>query len=211
MINNEISVVTVDMDGLLFHGWKEFKNVIFPKTYVPFPIVDALLNISEEMKSFKLGVMTEDAYWELFRKKTRCYIQLQEIYQIFKDTYTLDSKVVEYIKSLKDEGYRTAIVSNNFPTRVNALDKYFDFKELMDAYIFSYEVGAMKPDKKIYQALVDQLNVEPGQVIMADDNLDKLAGARELGIHTVHYKGDFDSWVESMELAGVTVNNKIPL
>ena len=77
----------------------------------------------------------------------------------------------------------------------------------LDAYGFSYEIGAMKPDPIIYRSVCRDLGVQPGQqlggdrVVMVGDSIrcDR-DGARAAGLAGFHLsrtgRGDFSNLIE---------------
>lgn len=77
----------------------------------------------------------------------------------------------------------------------------------LDAYGFSYEIGAMKPNPTIYQLVCRDLGVQPGQhlwgdrVVMIGDSIKcDRDGARAAGIAGFHLsrqgRGDYESLLE---------------
>jgi HAD superfamily hydrolase (TIGR01549 family) len=61
------------------------------------------------------------------------------------------------------------------------LDEYFD------ALVFSCDVGAAKPDRRIYEQLAGKLDIRPGQVLMIGDTRgDDVTGARRAGLQALH-------------------------
>ena len=56
---------------------------------------------------------------------------------------------------------------------------------LFDAVILSFEVGAVKPDRSIFQRALDALGVPAARALMVGDNAVDDAGAARLGIRTL--------------------------
>ncbi|TXG97145.1 MAG: hypothetical protein E6R15_03820 [Zoogloea sp.] len=48
----------------------------------------------------------------------------------------------------------------------------------MDAYVWSFEVRAIKPDPIIYQAACEALHVKPGEILMIGDRMRQIVSAR---------------------------------
>lgn len=89
------------------------------------------------------------------------------------------------LRALKEKGHALAVVSNAPPIRTETL-RLLGFDDFIDAWIFSSDVGAMKPDAKIFQAALDRLGVHAGAALMVGDALDKdVEGARAIGIDAV--------------------------
>jgi len=58
--------------------------------------------------------------------------------------------------------------------------------QYMDASAFSFEVGALKPESKIFHSVLQRLNLAPETVLMVgDDRHDDVQGARALGMWAV--------------------------
>lgn len=87
---------------------------------------------------------------------------------------------VEVLTRLAGAGVPIGIVSNiAFDLRkVLALHEVDD---LIGAYALSFEVGAIKPDPRIFRAAIDPLGVDPREVLMVGDSEAADGGARELG------------------------------
>ncbi|HMS91667.1 MAG TPA: HAD family phosphatase, partial [Candidatus Absconditabacterales bacterium] len=152
----------------------------------------------------KLGNISEEEYRERVKKELGLSCSLEEIYTKLRDSYEVNPDVVQLANNLKDKGYKIGICSNNFVTRIRELDKKFHFLDDFDVHIFSYEVGAMKPDTKIFQVLIEKSGLSAEQIIYSDDDEKKLSGARNLGIQTFVFH-DFDEFVQDVKNCGVKI------
>ena len=57
-----------------------------------------------------------------------------------------------------------------------------------DCLVLSHEVGILKPDKRIYQITLDELNLKAQDCLFIDDVEDILKPAREMGMETILFK-----------------------
>jgi HAD superfamily hydrolase (TIGR01493 family) len=87
---------------------------------------------------------------------------------------------VAVLSGLHGRGIKTAVVSNIA----------FDVRPAFDAagaaggvdeFVLSFEIGAIKPDRKIFQAALDNLGVQAERALMVGDSDEADGGARELG------------------------------
>lgn len=149
-------LICFDLDGLYFtsESFQRFKETLAPD--IEKEKRDFVLALSDEMKAFKLGNISEEEYRERVKKELGLSCSLEEIYTKLRDSYEVNPDVVQLANNLKDKGYKIGICSNNFVTRIRELDKKFHFLDDFDVHIFSYEVGAMKPDTKIFQVLIEK-------------------------------------------------------
>ena len=63
----------------------------------------------------------------------------------------------------------------------------FDFFEAFDGIVVSGEIGMVKPDRAIYDHLVETYGLTPAQCLFIDDNQDNVAGARQAGWQAIRF------------------------
>lgn len=85
------------------------------------------------------------------------------------------------------EGYR-----NN--TWVNELFSLFD------GLVFSGPIGIVKPDRKIFEYLLNQYNLKAEECIFIDDSPKNIAGAENAGIKGYLFDGDADKLRKSLNV-----------
>ncbi|KAK9063569.1 hypothetical protein SSX86_017439 [Deinandra increscens subsp. villosa] len=109
----------------------------------------------------------------------------EEVYAYYADgdAWHLPTGAYETLLVLKQSGVKLAVVSN-FDTRLRKLLQDLDIIDVFDAVIISSEVGYEKPDAKIFETALDQINVEAAKAVHVGDDqkADKL-GANAVGIN----------------------------
>jgi HAD superfamily hydrolase (TIGR01549 family) len=89
------------------------------------------------------------------------------------------------LESLRDAGLKIGVCSNLAAPYAVAVKLLLPFE--LDNYTWSFEVGAVKPEAAIYEALCKGLNYDPHEVVMIGDTLDAdYSGPRRFGIHGFH-------------------------
>ena len=95
----------------------------------------------------------------------------------------------EVLLELKKQ-YPMVLVSNFYGNIATVL-KEFKLDGIFDTIIESAVVGVRKPDPKIFTLGVEALNMQPGEVIVVGDSMDKdIVPAGKAGCHTVWFKGE---------------------
>ncbi|KAI4314171.1 hypothetical protein L6164_027106 [Bauhinia variegata] len=145
-------------------------------------------------------------FWKLVvSEATGCANEnyFEEVYEYYAkgDAWHLPDGASETISVLKDAGVKMAVLSN-FDNRLRKLLKDLNVLNLFDAVIISSEVGYEKPDPKIFQAALDQLNVEASKALhIGDDQKADKAGANAVGI---------DCWLWGVDVKTFTdIRNRI--
>lgn len=197
-------LICFDLDGLYFteESFQRFKEKLAPN--IEKIKRDSVLALSDEMKLFKTGVMSEENYRQRVKDELGLSYSNEEIYTILRDSYEVNEKVEQLAKTLKEKWYKIWICSNNFPTRIRELDKKFNFLNNFDICIFSFEVWIMKPDSKIFQILIDKSGIEAKNIIYSDDKEEKIQWAKNLWIQTFVFH-NFDEFIQDLKNCWVEI------
>ena len=95
---------------------------------------------------------------------------------------------IPMLRSLKMAGYKLYILSNWGKWHFEELQKRNEFREFLqyfDGGIVSYQVGLKKPDRKIYEVLIDKYNIDPTSAVFYDDKPENIQAAKEVGLNAV--------------------------
>ena len=99
---------------------------------------------------------------------------------------------IDILKELHEKGYKTYILSNFMQEPYEIVKSKHDFFSLVDGKVISYEIHALKPEKKIYQTLLSRYNLVPEKSVFIDDHQFVLDAAKQFGINTVLYHPGVD-------------------
>ncbi len=92
-------------------------------------------------------------------------------------------EVPQALSVLKNRGFKLAILSNGTPEMLSAGVKNSGIEDLIDASISVEDIGIFKPDFKVYQLAVDQLNVRAHEIIFQSSNAWDASGASAFGFN----------------------------
>lgn len=108
-----------------------------------------------------------------------------------------NTELFEYIEQSLKPRYKIGLLSN---AGSNKLHEMFSERQiaLFDEIALSYETGAVKPDRRAYEAIVEKLGIDAGQAVFVDDQIRHCTGAREAGLLAVEYK-DFPQMKRELE------------
>ncbi len=93
--------------------------------------------------------------------------------------------LVHRTRELRHEGYKTALVTNNFVEVREAWRQLLPVEELFDVVVDSSEVGMRKPDPAIFHRALDELSVQADRSVFLDDFEGNIAAAMRVGIKGV--------------------------
>ncbi len=108
---------------------------------------------------------------------------------LYEATVAETSKSREVLLSLKKQ-YPMVLVSNFYGNIATVL-KEFKLDGIFDTIIESAVVGVRKPDPQIFTLGVEALGMQPYEVVVVGDSMDKdIIPASKAGCHTVWFKGE---------------------
>lgn len=149
-------------------------NKTISKTMKEVSMFDVLL---EAAKRSSITMPRDDmfgVYTELYKKSIgSCLIP--------------DPDAIDVLKSIKNAGMKTGLVSNSmydFEFHLDELQR-FGFKPLLDTIIISSSVGVRKPHKRIFDIALKELNVFAKDTLFVGDHLNAdIEGASRAGMET---------------------------
>ena len=145
--------------------------------------------LSSLWNEFDRGTMTEEEILEGFLKNApECQKEIQLFWENLSKTIKRYDYSMEWIQSLKENGYGIYILSN-YPERLYQLTlEELAFVKLADGGIFSYQIKHVKPEPEIYQTLFEKYNLKPEECVFLDDKEDNIIAARALGMSAIQFK-----------------------
>lgn len=96
------------------------------------------------------------------------------------DNYRLFDDTVETLETLHGK-YRLGIISDTWPSIVPLLE-HFDILKYFDCTTFSFELGTLKPDPRMFQDALSKMGLPAEQTVFIDDNPKNCEGSAQLGI-----------------------------
>jgi putative hydrolase of the HAD superfamily len=97
----------------------------------------------------------------------------------------LEAAMLDVIRSLRQAGLRTALLSNSW-----GADDYprHLFPDLFDVVVISAEVGMRKPEEQIFRHTAALLGLEPQECVFIDDIEANVAAAEAIGLVGLHHR-----------------------
>lgn len=127
---------------------------------------------------YETGLVTRQQFFQAVCETTGYCGDIEEFGGFFADIFTPIEPMVELHSSLRKAKIPTYIFSNTNDLAITHIRQNFPFFSNFDGYVLSYEVGAMKPDAKIYEALERMAGRRGAEVLYLDDRLENVeAGA----------------------------------
>ena len=113
---------------------------------------------------------------------------LAEFSRTFAEIFTVIGSSVELNRALRRRGIPTFVLSNTNELHIGHIRERFPFYAEFDGYVLSYEVGAMKPDERIYLAVEKLTGKRGAEILFLDDRVANTAAAAKRGWQVIHHQ-----------------------
>lgn len=184
----DLGNVIIDIDfSLTFQALAKLS-----KDYPPDEIADTMTD-QKFWSDYEKGLFTDNQFRAVLRSNLLLNATDSEIDAAFCALLLpVDPKRIELIKRLS-KNHRLFILSNTNHIHFKKVEKMIieatgtDIieEELIECAFLSYEMGMAKPNKAIYQQLMDEAMILPKETLFLDDMLENVKAAENLGIKTV--------------------------
>jgi len=133
-------------------------------------------------EAIETGTVTEDQFHSEFQTHTGSDVSIEAIRQAVGDIFELNTEMVPLLEELRSLGIRLVLLSNTCVTHIEFVKRKWDFLDLFDDITTSWEVGALKPDPRIYESALNQANCPATDCFFTDDIEDYVQQAVTMGI-----------------------------
>jgi putative hydrolase of the HAD superfamily len=130
--------------------------------------------------------------------------EIRSFFEHITDTVREYDYSVDFIKRLKENGYKVYLLSNYGEKNFKYAQEHFKFIPLADGKVISYEIKHIKPEPEIYQTLIQKYNINPKEAVFLDDSEKNLLGVRPFGFATIQVK-EFDQALDDLRKLGVRI------
>lgn len=118
---------------------------------------------------------------------------------------TLNNKIVDLIKKLKNKGYNIYLLSN---THIPVFEyiKTIEIYKYFDGIIISAIEKMMKPDIEIYNNLCKKYNLIPSECIFIDDIIEYVSASKSIGMKGYVFQCDkYNELMNELNKEGVNI------
>lgn len=145
------------------------------------------------------GEISQWDYYEAVSAELGFTGSYDEFAAAWSDMFSPNEPILALADRLKGKLPRL-ILSNT-----NAIHMQFIFARYpcvlgFDGYILSHEIGAEKPDRRIYEWAVRRYRLDPARTVFVDDLIENVAGARAAGLRAVHHRDPVETHRELTKL-----------
>lgn len=140
------------------------------------------------------GSISDSEVKEAFKSRipSHLYDVACEVYDNWYYNNPLIPGIKELIADLKRGGAKLYLISNiskGFAENYTKIPEVAEVLSLFDGLVFSGPLGLSKPQKEIFEYLLNKYDLKAEECVFIDDSEKNLLGARAVGLNTIHFTG----------------------
>jgi len=169
LVNNLPALYRAYLDFLIDYGIKGNKRE-FEKLNGP--------SLTEIIDTLKQTYDLKESHNKLFEKYE---FKIQSAYEKSKPR----KQSTQILKSLKNEGYKTALVTSSSKKLALILIRKFNWTGFFQLYVFGNEIRYSKPHPEIYRLCLQKAKAPKKQTIVVEDSKNGFESARKAGLDCI--------------------------
>jgi glucose-1-phosphatase len=146
------------------------------------------------INDYEKGFMSSHEFFCTLKDRFGLELDFEEFSEIWNDIFWEDPAVNAVIHYLKERGYPLFLLSNTCELHFSHIISRYPIVHDFDEWILSFEVGAKKPERRIFEAIFERTDVAPSEVFYIDDIPDFVEAARSIGIDGMVFAGAEGLW-----------------
>lgn len=181
-----IKVIGFDWGGVLNDYTKHTEGMA---QRLGIPVGDFEKIVAKHVRNFHLG-LPEMEFWRIVCSEARVEAPTEPIWlETFEQTVKINEELFEVVRSLRNNGYKTVMVSNAELPNKEFIDRHIKGTpyDVFDRYVLSCEIGAVKPDREYWARTCGLLGNTPDHLLVVDDVLRNVQGAVAFGSRAIHH------------------------
>jgi putative hydrolase of the HAD superfamily len=116
--------------------------------------------------------------------------EMHRFSDIYFDALEPNPPMIEVMRELKGRRLRTALLTNNVREWEPLWRSMIPIDELFEIVVDSAFVGCRKPEREIYEIVLERLGLTADACLFVDDTEINCDAARELGMKAVHFQAN---------------------
>ena len=183
--------IILDMGNVLLEWNKDKILQGVSDTKEEYLILDKAIFQSGLWERLDLGTMTrEELVLKVVSMIGRTYQKkVEEVIWNWPSYIDIYTEVFPVLSELKKKGHRIFVLSNTSKVFYDLLEEQLSpLKELLDGFVLSCDIKAIKPDLVMFKEILDKYQLDPTNCVFLDDIEDNTNAAEKLGIRVYQVK-----------------------
>ena len=155
------------------------------------PMGEFRASYSRQRPPYDRGTADAEAYWKAVARELGLEVDERRITRLkaldVESWFNMNPEMLKLVSRARALVARMGILSNINAEGAAYLASSCPWASVFDAATCSCDVGALKPERRIYEAAAELHGAEPGDCLFVDDMSENVEGARAAGMAALRF------------------------
>ena len=191
----DIGMVLVNLSFAPLEEKMEALSGVEPSRLGPLLTADGLI------QKFETGTIHETEFYEEVCSRIGVRIPWPEFLEAWNSIFER-SLIPDPVLAQLSARTHLWVVSNTNKLHFDFMARKFSFLKYFETFVLSHEVGALKPDARIFLHVLEKAQAKPSEILFVDDQAANVHAARQLGMEAFQFvdPGHFTTEMKSRGL-----------
>ena len=156
------------------------------------------------IRRYERGEISTSEFHSYLCETADLQMDLPGFCETWSSVFLPDLIVSEQLLAELKKKYPLILVSNTNEVHIDFVRANYRVLDYFDHLVFSYEVGSLKPDPKIFEHAIALSGHAPEELFFTDDRQENILIARQLGINAHQFRSE-PELVKALREAGVNI------
>lgn len=188
-----IENIIFDLGGVIINLNQDLTSRAFQQLFPNnFNLVINEAQSVQLFEKFETNHFSSDEFIQFFKKYDNTINDNQIIHAWNSMLLDIPVERISLIKKLSTN-YKCFLLSNTNQIHYNYIEKYYkthykneSFSTLFSKTFLSYQMKCRKPEKEIFNKVLNEANLNPSTTLFIDDSLEHINTAKKLDINAFH-------------------------
>jgi HAD superfamily hydrolase (TIGR01509 family) len=186
--SSEIRLIISDFGGVICtFDYRIFCERLAGRTGLTADQVFAVVFGDHLQQEFELGKLSGREYHQAVMARLNADVPYDEFFPMYGGIFTEIPATCDLLRRLHIR-YPLYLLSDTNEIHFGYVRRTVEVLRAFDEFIVSYEVGAMKPDRRMYEEALRRSGLPASACIFVDDRPANVEGAERVGMHAVRFE-----------------------
>lgn len=197
-----IKAVVFDLDGMTYLTDELFSSRFSREFNISHDkVMDFFKNYFEDCQKGKID--TKEAI-EKYLPKWGWTKGVDKLFEYWFENGKLNEKMIRLIEKLKQKGIICILCTNNEKYRIQYLKEKFKINKIFDHIVASCDIGARKPNKKIFEKITEITELSPSEIVFFDNKKECVGEAIKFGFKA-HLYINIENFIRELDKLDVNI------
>ena len=158
------------------------------------------------IRRYERGEISTSEFHDYLCKTANLNLTLPDFRQTWSSVFLPDLILSEDLLAALKRKYPLILVSNTNEAHFEFIRSKYAAVDYFDRHILSYEVGALKPGRKIFEHAIAAASCPAEALFFTDDREENIAAARQLGLRAHQFKSE-SQLILALQEAGIEIGD----